>query len=67
MKETAKPTKTNPAEIYVENVKTLDPESQARVPPEPIMKRTIRNQRKTNHPVSGTNIVGRVVYYWKSG
>jgi len=34
MKETAKQIKTNPAEIYAENVKTLDPESQARVLPE---------------------------------
>ncbi|KAF0759632.1 DDE 3 domain-containing protein [Aphis craccivora] len=46
---------TNPAEIYTENVETLDPESQAKVPS--IMKRTILNQRKTNHPASETNIV----------
>jgi hypothetical protein len=58
MKETAKQTKMNPTEIYAENVKTLDPQSQARVPPEPIMKRTIRNQRKTKHPASETNIEG---------
>ena len=58
MKEAAKRTKTNPAEIYAENVKNLDPQSQARIPPEPIMKRTIRNQRKTEHPASGTSIEG---------
>ena len=39
-------------------MKTLDPESQARVLSASIMKRTICDQRKTNHPASGINIVG---------
>jgi len=52
MKEAANQTKTNPAEIYAENVKTLDAQSQARFLPKPIMKRTIRNQWKTTHPAT---------------
>jgi len=47
MKEDAK---NNPAEIYAENIKTLDPQSQARVQSECTMKRTLPNQRKTNYP-----------------
>jgi len=46
MKEAAKQTKTNSAEIYAENRKMwrLDAQSQARVPPEPIIKRTKENK-----------------------
>jgi len=33
-------------------------QAQARVQPECTMKRTLRNQRKTNHPACGTNIEG---------
>lgn len=59
MKENFKNTRTNPAEIYAENIKILDIQSQARVPPESTMKRTLRNQRKTNQTAaSGTNIEG---------
>ncbi|KAF0692792.1 Uncharacterized protein FWK35_00035561, partial [Aphis craccivora] len=55
MKIQAKTTKTNPAHIFGECVAKLDDKSQ--MPPENIVKRTLRNQRTKNNPLDSDEIV----------
>ncbi|CAI6359559.1 unnamed protein product [Macrosiphum euphorbiae] len=57
MKIQAKTTKTNPAHIFGECVAKLDDKSQ--MPPEKIVKRTLRNQRTKNNPLDSDEIVGK--------
>lgn len=49
MKHKAATTSTNPIEIYCEELGSLDNETRAKMPPETITKRTLRNQRSKNN------------------
>jgi len=57
MKIEAETTKTNPAHIFGKCVAKLDDKSQ--MPPENIVKRTLRNQRTKNNPLDSDEIVGK--------
>ena len=60
MKIQAKTTKNNPAHIFGECVAKLDDKSQ--MPPENIVKRTLRNQRTKNNPLDSDEIMGKYQY-----
>jgi len=49
MKHKAATTSTNSIEIYCEELGSMDNETRARMPPETITKRTLRNQRSKNN------------------
>lgn len=60
MKIQVKTTKNNPAHIFGECVAKLDDKSQ--MPPENIVKRTLRNQRTKNNPLDSDEIMGKYQY-----